>query len=283
PEPDREEKRDKNPQNLSDLHVEAVGLVRRGANRRPFYVVKGDDADKESQSNSGGGSMSDEKEFPELVKELEGAEAFSDKIVAAFGALGERIENLFTAKQEDEPGPAPEQPPEPEPEVVDYSAQIEAAVTAAEETFTAKLKEERDAREAAEAQLEEAERARRLQAFTEEVKEKYAALATGEPEQFAADLMAFQDGNAGEEEYGRLVAVLEAANEAISTGGLYEQYATGGTKVEVGGSPFLAKVKQVQAEKYADKGAAGFALALAEVEREHPELVTALVADGLPS
>ena len=295
---------------LSGLEIEAVGLVRRPAVRKRFFLAK----------SEGDEHMSDEtQDFSAVIDELEQVEQVNagawQKVVEVLKSIPDRMSEMLS--QSLETGPPAESDeqfagltdadkgkiarflkdlgdkvgdrvnavlsgmiegyePEPEPsseegdDMENFQEQIEAAKSEVAEQFAEQLRQEREARGELEQRLAASERARRLREFVTEV-ESYA-LPVGEAEQFAADLMAIHDQD--EALYGRLTTVLKAANEAALLGGVFEQAsAAAGT---VAGDPFEAMVEKVRQERFAELGAdEGWVKAFDAVGDEHPDLARA--------
>jgi len=169
------------------------------------------------------------------------------------------------------PAEKPEPPAEPKEGGEDFTEKLDAALSEQAEQFKAQIEQERKAREAVAEQFAEERKLRRLREFSDVVNESYAALPA-ETDQFAADLMAIHDHDV--ELYGRLEAVLKAANEAISQGGLFKQFSS--AQPTEGGDPFEARVEAIRKERFADLDANdGWVKALDVAMSEHPELARA--------
>lgn len=282
---------------LTDLDVESLGLVRRGANRRPFFVLK----------SEGGNEMSEHQEeqgFSDILTELEKAEGVTTdllkKVTEGFSALAAQI------KIEPEPEPetyadltaaekkvvasvlklgkgklgdrlfamltnmvgsygAPEESNDEEPD--EFSEKMEAMRAEIVEDFAAKIKAAETKATQAEKQANEERNRRRLAEFTDRV--KTFSFAT-EIEQFAEDLMALEDYD--DELYGRWVKRLNALNEQVVQGALFEQFSTAGGETE-GEHPFLREVEKLRKEHHVtEKYADGFTKAMVMAEQMHPDL-----------
>ena len=290
---------------LSDLDVEAIGLVRRGANRKPFYFVKSIEGGIEPMSDTNEGAFSEQLAELEGVKEVnEGAWA---KLVAVVKAVAGKTEEK--PEPEPEPKPDPEQfaelddadkkaigamlravgkdklgdrtwamlsalvgnaPPKPPENASDeVSAQFAEKFSAMEAQFAEQLEAERKKREEFAEKFAAEQRLRRLREFSDTVRQDFASLPVGEADEFAADMMAIHD--ADEKRYERLVKVLKASQEAVKQGGLFEQYSSS-QQVEHG-EPFLVAVEKIRVERFADKGKdVGWAEAFGAAMHEHPDL-----------
>lgn len=257
---------------LSDLDVEAIGLVRRGANQKPFYFIK-------SVGGSDMGNEQEEETFASQLDELGEAE----EVDAGWGQKLVEVLKSALAKPEPEPESEPEEveehgEAEPDEQFADvlkaepdeaFAEMVAQARREIEEEFAQKLESERKAREVVAERFAEEQRKRRLREFSDMVGEKFGALPVGETEQFADDLMAFHDFD--EERYGRLTEVLKAAQEAVEQGGLFEQYSS--ARPEEHGDPFEAAVERTRKEKFSDEDyAVGYAKALDVVMQSQPEL-----------
>jgi len=250
---------------LSDLDVDAIGLVRRGANQKPFYFVKSETGGSEPMADK-----QDEQTFSlDELGEVEKVDAgWAKNLVKALkGALAAKEEPAPEPEQhEPEPAPAPEQASDDGGE--NFAVALEAVKREMSEQFAQELKAEREKREEFAEKFAAEQRLRRLHEFSDMVGTEFASLPVGETEQFAADLMAFHD--ADEARYGRLVNVLKASQEAMKQGALFEQYSSA---QPVSGDPFEAAVEKIRQERYADKPKAeGFAAALDVAMSEHPDL-----------
>lgn len=246
---------------LSDLQIESVGLVRKGANRKPFFFIKSIDGGNEDMSEK------EKEDFAATLAELAEVKEVNQEAWAKLLeiAQGQAAQLATRPEPEPEPGTEPEPEPASEPEPDLYAE----ALAEAEERFAEELKTEREAREEIAEKFAESERLRRLAEFTDNVTTDFASLPVGEAETFAADLMAIHDADA--ERHGRLVGVLKAAQEAVKQGALFEQFSS--AQPASGADPFLAKVEAIQRERFADLGAdEGFREAMIVAEREHKDL-----------
>lgn len=278
---------------LTDLDVETIGLVRRGANRRPFFVLK----------SEGGNEMADQEEqgFSDILAELEKAEGVTSelltKVTEGFSALVAQIE----AKPEQEPeeedfadltaadksaimalldkigegklggrmfsilknmagGARAEQSS-------DFSEQIETMRAELVEDFAAKIKVAETKAIQAEERADEERNRRRLAEFTDRAKAYPFAI---EIEQFAEDLMALEDHDP--ELYSRWIKRLNALSEQVEKGALFEQFGTAGGETE-GVHPFLVEVEKLRKEHHVtEKYAEGFTAAMVMAEQMHPDL-----------
>lgn len=291
---------------LSDLQVERIGLVRRGANRTPFYFVKSEDGEREE-----GDSMAEanDERYSEILERLDKLEGMGQENVDVLkGLVQERQQQAQERQQQEDFSLAPEarggvvqfikllgdKLPRPTLELlqglVGEEAMVEAtqaeefAVALAEqraqmeEQFATKLKAEREARETIAERFAAERHQRRLGEFGQSIQENFAALTT--PEKFAADLMVVADLD--EELYNRLTTVLKAANEAVQQGGLFDQYARAGGAVEGEGSAFERKVEAVRLERFATEDRdTGWVKAFDVVNVEHPDLARQYAKEGL--
>lgn len=221
---------------LSELDVEAVGLVRRAANGKPFFFIKSESGEPEPEpepQDHGGTDMSGQEEGRDI----------------------ERVEDELETEN------ATEEAPE------DYAERL-AQTEAKLEEFQARLEEEQEARVKADEAFAEERRKRRLAEFTDQAK-TYAFAA--EVEQFAEDLMAIADFDA--DLYGRWEQRLRALDEQVRAGGLFEQYAQAGGESETGAGAFMAEVERVRLERFSDKPYHdGWVDAYSIVETERPDL-----------
>lgn len=252
---------------LSDLDVEAIGLVRRGANRKPFYFVKSAEGGIEPMADN-----HEEETFSlDELGEVEEVDAgWAKKLVAALkGALAAKPEPVSAPEAAPEPAPV-EQASDEEGE--DFAEALEVAKREMAEKFAEELAAERKKREEFAEKFAAEQRLRRLREFSDMVGQEFSALPVGEAEEFAADLMAIHD--ADEERYGRLVQVLKASQEAVKQGGLFEQYSS--AQPAEHGEPFLAAVERIRQERYSDKPKdIGWAEAFNVAMAEHPDLARA--------
>jgi len=291
---------------LSDLQVDRIGLVRRGANRTPFYFVKSESGEQESEEpeTDGGAFMAEanDERYSELLARLDKLEGMSQENVDTLkGLVQERQQReTFSLAPEARGGvvqfikaqggnlPAPalemlqglvgEEALTEATQAEEFAAALAQQRAQMEEQFAAKLKEEREAREAVAEQFVAERQRRRLAEFGQTVQENFAALST--PEEFAADLMTVADLD--EELYTRLTTVLKAANEAVEKGGLFEQYSRAGGATEGEGSAFEQKVEAVRLERFATEGRdAGWVKAFDVVNLEYPELARQYAKEGL--
>lgn len=254
---------------LSDLDVDAIGLVRRGANQKPFYFVKSVDGGSESMADK-----QEEETFSlDDLGEVEEVDAGWAKKLVGW------LKGMQAAKEEPAPDPEQHEPepvlaPEPAPEQAsddegkNFSEALEVVKREMSEQFAQELKVEREKREEFADKFAAEQHLRRLHEFADMVGQDFGSLPVGETEQFAADLMAIHD--ADEERYGRMVNVLKASQEAMKQGALFEQYSNA---QPVSGDPFLAAVEKIQQEKFSDKPRAdGYALAFDAAMKAHPDL-----------
>lgn len=243
---------------LSDLNVESVGLVFRGANRKPFYVIKSQSQEVDSMSEN-------QEDFAAILDELEGVSEVNE---TAWSKMVGVLKSL-TAKPEPEPEPEPEEiETSSETETDDFAEAIRLMKTQIEEQFAVKLEHEREARRTVEEAFAQEQKKRRLAEFGA-VAEQFTGLP-GADENFAADLMAIADADA--EVYTRLTAILKAANEAIEKGALFEQFAVGGSGAGTG-DEFENKVEAIRQKRFSDeKFAVGWSKALDIAMVEHRDL-----------
>jgi flagellar motility protein MotE (MotC chaperone) len=222
---------------LSELDVEAVGLVRRAATGLPFFFIKSESGAPESvpQENDGGTDMS-----------------------------GEEGRDTKPVEEELEPEVTEEATEEPAEDYAEKLAQTEAKL----EKFQAKLEEEHKARVKVEEAFAEERRKRRLAEFTDTARTYNLA---SEIEQFAADLMAIADHDP--ELYERWETRLRAWDEQMTQSGLFEQYTQAGGEAETGGGAFLQAVEKVRVERFADEQRhEGWTKAFEIVQEERPDL-----------
>jgi len=208
---------------LSNLLVNSIGLVRRGANRKPFFFVKSATAQPEQQ----GEDMSDEtKDVQVETPPAEELEEF----------------RAWKVAQANPPAAEPEETDDsPQTDTVDFAEMLALQEKRLVEEFTARLeKEQAKAVELAEAFAEE-QRKRRLREFTD-VAATYSLPIAG-TEQFGEDLMAIKD-NVSDEVYERLITMLRATDEAVKQGDLFSQFAR--PEQSETGDPFLAKVESIK-------------------------------------
>jgi hypothetical protein len=300
---------------LTDLDVEAIGLVRRGANRRPFYVLK---------SESGGNDMTEqqeEQEFSDILKQLEEAEGVSkgllEQVKAGFEAfaaklqptepepeledfaeltaaekkaimgalkvgkdtLGDRLHAMLTklvgnpvkAKDDDkkEYGYPPDKKAEKSSDEPNkFAEQLETMRTELTEEFAAKIEAAETKAEQAEKQAADERQRRRLAEFTDKAQEYSFAV---EVEKFAEDLLALEDYDA--DLYSRWIKRLNALDEQVKQGALFEQFSVGGGETDTTIHPFLREVEKLHKEHYpTEKYAEGFVQAMELAERAHPDL-----------
>jgi len=245
---------------LSDLDVESIGLVFRGANRKPFFVIKSEQQEVEQ--------MSENEDFAAILDELESVSEVNE---SAWSRLVGVVKSALT-KPEPEPEPEPEviETSSEEGETVDFAQVVEQAKREVAEEFAAKLEQEREARQKVEEAFAQEQRKRRLVEFGQ-VAEQYSSLP-GTGEEFAADLMAIADTDA--ELYTRMTGILTAANEAIEKGALFEQFSGAGDSAS--GDPFEARVEAIRREQFADEDInVGWARALDVAMEQHPDLAGA--------
>jgi hypothetical protein len=210
-EPHSEEKQYK----LSNLVVHSIGLVRRGANRKPFMFVKSADGQGEN--------MDDKKQDVQV-------ETPSNDELEEFRA--------WKAAQAE----PPEAPPEPTVDFAEALAQQEKRLT---EQFAAKLDKERERGDKLAEAFADEQRRRRLMEFTDQAA-TFNSLPVGGTEQFGEDLMILAD-TLPKETYERLLETLRASNEAVSQGALFSQFAQP-VRADEYGDPFLTKVEGLKAE-----------------------------------
>jgi hypothetical protein len=255
---------------LSNLSVEAIGLVRRpavgGGDGKKFYFIKSAESGEE---DIGGNEMADQTE-DRSAEPQEGQVQVVDE--DAFNKLQAEVADLkaqLAAQPLEvtlEAEIVEEQSSEPE---TDLYAE---AVKEVEERFAEQLKEEREAREEMAEKFAAERHKRRLAEFTDNVSTDFASLPIGEAERFAADMMAIHDADA--ERHGRLVGVLKAAQEAVKQGELFSQFSS--AQPATGVDPFEAQVEVIRKERYSDKPAnEGFAAAWLDAEKEHSDLARA--------
>jgi hypothetical protein len=290
---------------LTDLDVEAIGLVRRGANKRQFYVLK---------SESGGNEMeqehSEEQEFSDVLAQLETVEGLSEglleqvkagfeaiaakipnepepehyaemsaadkKVLAAAmrlgkGKLGDRLYAMLE-KLVGNPGDGKEYgyPPEEKSseEVDEFAERMEAMRTELTEKFAEEIKAAQTQAEQAQKRADEERHLRRLAEFTEQA--RGYSFAAGEPEKFAEDMLALHDHDA--ELYARMEARIKALDEQVRQGALFEQFSVAGGESD-SRHPFETKVEQLRVEHYSTEDYYdGYSKAMEMAERMHPDL-----------
>lgn len=244
---------------LSNLFVESIGLVRRGANKSPFFFVK-------SESGQQGEGMSDKAQDIQVeTPTAEELEEFSAWKVA-------QANSPATSEPVDPPAePTANIPAAPEP-TVDFAEMLALQETRLTEGFAAQLKAE----QAKTTQLAEAfageQRKRRLREFTD-VASTFSLPITG-VEQFGEDLMAIKD-SVPEEAYDRLLATLRASDEAVRQGDLFSQFAQP-VQTDEYGDPFLAKVKVIETKILENDPMANsheaFSVAMEKAQERFPRL-----------
>jgi len=247
---------------LSDLQIESVGLVRKGANRKPFFFIKSIDGGSEDMSEK------EKEDFAATLAELAELKEVNQDAWAKLLEIAQGQAARLAAQPEAEPEsePEPELDSEPEPDL--YAE----ALKEAEERFAEQLKAEREAREDMAEKFAAERHKRRLAEFTDSASKEFASLPIGEAETFAADLMAIHDADA--ERHGRLVKVLKACQEAVSTGELFAQFSS--AQPTAGEDPFLSRVEAIQRERFAEMdGDEGYAQAMRVAEKEHKDLALA--------
>jgi len=243
---------------LSNLSVNSIGLVRRGANRSPFFFVK-------SADGTQGEDMSDKEkvqiETPDSV-ELEEFRAWKAAQANPPAAI----------PPADEPTATPD-------EMVDFAEMLALQEKRLAEEFAAKLEVEQSKTAKLAEAFAESENKRRLREFTD-VASTYSLPISG-VEQFGEDLMAIKD-RVGDEVYERLVTMLRATDEAVKQGDLFSQFA----QPEQGetGDPFLAKVTVIQnrlleTDPRKDSNEA-FADAVKLAQERHPDLAAKYAKGG---
>ena len=305
-EPTEQEQQEQELFQLSDLQVDRIGLVRRGANRTPFYFVKSEDGEQEREQEpetDGGAFMAEanDERYSELLARLDKLEGMSQEHVDTLkGLVQERQQQeTFSLAPEARGGVVQfikthgDKLPRPAVEMLqglvgeealteatqaeEFAAALAQQRAQMEEQFAAQIKAEREAREAVAEQFAAERRRRRLAEFGQDVRENFSALST--PEEFAADLMTVADLD--EELYSRLTTVLKAANEAARQGGLFEQYSKAGGSEAGTGSAFEQKVEAVRKERFATEDYnAGWVKAFDVVNVENPELARQYAKEG---
>lgn len=243
-EPQSEEKQYR----LSNLVVNSIGLVCRGANRKPFYFVK-------SADGTQGEDMSDETQETQVEISPDELEEFRAWKVAQAN-----------------PKPATADPvTEP---TVDFAEMLAQERKAMQEEFAAKLEAERTKTEKLAEAFAEEQRKRRLMQFTDQAA-TFSNLPVS-PEQFGEDLMTLAD-SLPQETFDRLIQTLRASDEAIEQGDLFSQFAQ--PVRSESGDPFMAKVEGLKAEIIKvnplmnDNEA--FADAMTKAEERYPDLARA--------
>jgi hypothetical protein len=201
---------------LSNLFVESIGLVRRGANKSPFFFVK-------SESGQQGENMSDETKEAQ-VETPDSAE----------------LEEFRAWKAAQADPPAAKEVLET-PGVVDFAEALALQEKRLSEDFAAKLAQEQAKTEKLTEAFAESERKRRLMQFTDQAA-TFDNLPIG-AEQFGEDLMEMADG-LPQETFDRLLETLRAANEAVEQGDLFSQFAQP-VKADEYGDPFLVKIDKL--------------------------------------
>jgi len=300
--PDAEEKQ---LYELSNLDVEAVGLVWRGANRSPFYFVKSDTGGKETMADEikeptaaeATEDMSDKDKEPGWLGKLvsaitkaaqpsqvpqEPAEEFAlsateKEEVGAFlrkfgkGKLGAQAYSILEGMIGGGEGKGYGSPPEKSSDTSaeDFAEAISKAKQEVVEEFAQKLQAEETARKKVEEAFADEQRKRRLHEFTDTAQKEFSALATGDLEAFATDLLEIHD--ADEKRYDRLVKVLKAAQEGLAQGALFQQFSS--ARPTAGGDPFEAAVEQIRVEKFGEEQyEIGWTHAFDAATRSHPDL-----------
>jgi len=284
---------------LTDLDVEAIGLVRRGANKRPFYVLK---------SETGGNEMEqehvEEQKFSDVLAQLEKVEGLNESLLeqvkAGFEAIAAKIpdeaepehyaemsaadkkvlgaalklgkdklgDRLYSMLEKLVGNPGDEKeygypPGEKEKMSEKFAGQLQEV----EERFAEQLKAAEAKAEQARERADEERRLRRLSEFTEQA--RGYSFAVGEVEKFAEDMLVLHDHDA--ELYARMEARLRALDEQVRQGALFEQFSTAGGESDA--DPFLAEVERLRREKFSDEEyAVGFNEAMKQVESTKPEL-----------
>lgn len=238
---------------LTDIEVDAVGLVFKPAHKRKFFFLK-------SQNHGGGEGMSDKYEG--VLQELEAVEEVNqtawDK---ALGFMRELYSQLSGGNSEPDPVV-----PEPDGEPEGYAEALDAATKAVEEKFSAQLAEETRKREEFAAAYAAERQARRLVELEGVIASDFNQLATGEG--FAETLLALSDHS--EELYEKFHTVLKAANEMVKTSGVYEQQSRAGAPST---DPFESAVEKVRQEKFStEEYSIGWVHAMEVVMDSNPEL-----------
>ncbi len=229
---------------LSNLTVKSIGLVRRGANKSPFFFVK-------SESGQQGDEMEEQENTIEIAQdELERFRAW-------------------------EAGQA-----DPPVETVDFAEKLAQQRAEIEEKFTLRLEREQvKTKELTEAFAAE-QKMRRLREFTDTAA-TYSLPVSG-VEQFGEDLMAIKDG-VPEEVYERLTKTLRASDEAIKQGSLFSQFSQP-AKADEGDpflakvEPIKAKILEENPSK---SGEEAFTDAMIIAEERHPDLAARFALGGV--
>jgi len=158
---------------------------------------------------------------------------------------------------------------EPEPRPASAGPDVASLL----QRFSEQLEQERQAREALSQELEQERRARRLAELAADFRDRFAHLPI--PEDFAADAVSLEAVNP--DLLSRVLRVLEAAEEAVSSGGLYAQFSTAAPLTS--GDPFESAVERIRAERFSDlPRAEGWAKAFDVALEEHPDLARAYAA-----
>jgi len=273
---------------LSDLEIETVGLVRRGANRKPFYFIK-------SEAGMAEENTQQDERLNAILEKLSGLEEMSEKIEVLKGlvadaqpkinpedfaslsaderkmvsallrAMGGKLPDPVKNALQSMTGGGGEESTDDEPD--EFSERLRAV----EEKFAAKLAEAEGKREKFAEMFASERRKRRLAEFSDVVNRDYGALGV-KTEQFAEDLLTLADYN--DELYQRLAQTLKAANEQVKQGGLFAQYSQAGDVGEASGGAFEREVERVRREKFSGEDyAEGYAKAMNIVGVEKPDLV----------
>lgn len=261
---------------LKNLIIDRVGLVRKGANKKPFFFVKSVTGQPESREEP----MSDEQlkeqldailekltpgddeaevQFSDdenkMLKEM--LESFSEdqetfaglsdddkKTVRAFlASMGGKLGGRLTAMLGQMAGGS-STPPEKEESNDDEADKFAEMATKLREEFTTQLEAEQ-AKTAKFAERFEAEQTkRRLMEFTDQAR-TFDNVPVG-VEQFGEDLMVFAD-SVDDEVYSRLVQTLRAMDKQIEKGALFDEFASR-SRGDDSASPFEAKMRPIQAK-----------------------------------
>jgi len=242
---------------LSNLIIESIGLVRRGANRKPFMFVKSATGQPEQ-----GEDMSDEKQDVKV-------EAPTD----------EEIQEFRDWKVGQSEKPTAEEVPAVLESTVDFAEMLALQEKRMSEDFAAKLEAEQVKTAKLTEAFAEEQNKRRLMQFTDQAA-TFDNLSIG-AEVFGEDLMAMAD-NLPEETFDRIVRVLRAANEAIEQGSLFNQFAQPAQGET--GDPFLSKVtviknKLLESDPRKDSNEA-FADAVKLAQERHPDLAARYAKGG---
>ena len=249
---------------LSDLDIETIGLVRRGANRKQFYFIKSEAGMAEERQETPAEDAQQEQEQREEFASLSADERqMVSALLKAMGAkLPDPVKNALRAMTGGGDGG--------DDMADDDTDEFSERLRAVEEKFAAQLEDERDKREKFAEMFATERRKRRLAEFADVAKRDYGALGV-KAEQFAEDLLTLADFN--DELYQRLAQVLKAANEQVKQGGLYAQYSQAGDEGENVGGAFEREIERVRREKFAGEDyAEGYVKAMDIVSVEKPTL-----------